>query len=946
MPKDLVTNLSSDREAQIAANLNLYLFQEVWNETYRALRNNIRPIRYKQRAITGSMSIEDVHFLLPNTRDPFYIFILKRETIPALTWPKALPEEWIPSDVLCNDYQILLDSYHIHGVMFHKKHVFIKKCKMNESFIIAINKTMIAKTLLTPADMDGVRFTIYYDYDLVNNITVYSFDVPPWDSNLAERYNIYRTYTNLQSTEVEDRKPAVIFFLNGIETQATGAANMPLDCHVDIIFDRNVALDFIYDLTDPNLNVGYFSEMDECDKTIVHIPKDYNPNNWMITHNAIEIYVRKKAPERDGTYKGLYLHRCADRSVGQITHQDISIPNYILDAYRDYLDTPEIILRVIWRQHKDINVLIRDKNYIDILYQVNEDQAIIQYLGGLHIWTQAFYFWTANYLEQSLFVKSIFDIPDIVTVENMTLYIEALGYYNTMFLLSKHIHRCVITEAYAGGYVFAKPIVYRGYPVAAIAYANGIHIPDYEMSLSQISDSQVAVKFPERINEEGTQLTVELHRDGIRDIYRIIPNANNAAIEIPYTDFDLIEEVDCLSPITKYGKTTSRGFVLIKNFAGQIAITTTSDGKLRLTFSNVCYNRRFYIQAKPRVYVWHSSIEQDNIDIQSKVEDGDLLAFSLEKTVKYELLDGQIELVQDQDKVPIWDVDSIISFVNNRYLTRNIDFTVQTVTHVSDQAENPVVMNVIVIQNLSYLKSNGTNTLEVYCTSGNDESLEQGFCAPRLLYTENDLSKATVSAVLHDNKAVLFSDGCSIIHVDGYYTDADVKANYITKDPTWKFRDWVTGNPIEIRTTVPYFLSDYMKRYHVNDDIERIDTINEYYFNRVLKRIPIEVLETPHLLYSIYLATILHDVIRHKLAISYDPDGERMLAQLVQYDYLKEVDLVLQKQIDLTYADTFPHYLSLVVEDIDQYILCKGLLKALMPKDEISHKREWDLIHP
>lgn len=942
MPSDLVTSLSADREAQIAANLNLYLFQEVWNETYRALRNNIRPIRYKRRAVTGSISVEDENILLPTTKDPYYVFVLKREVIPALTWPKVISQGWIPSDTLCNQYQILLDCYHVHGTMMHKKHVYVCKHVPSDSYLVAVNKIMYSK-ILEPVDADGIRFTIYFDYDLVNNIEVYSYDIPPWDSNLAERYAVYKKYKECQQTVVEDRSPAVIFFLNGIETQATGAANMPLDCHVDIIFDKNVALDFIYDLTDPNLNVGYFSEMDSLDKTIVHIPKKYNPDNWMITHNAIELYIRKKNPEPDGTYKGLYLHRCADRSVGQITHQDISIPNYILDAYRDYLDSTEITLRVMWRQHKDINDLIRDKNYIDILYQMNSDQAIIQYLGGIHLWSSAFTFWTASHLEQSFFIKTIFDVPDIVTIENMALYIEALGYYNTMFLLSKHVHRATVTEHFGGGYLFAKPIVYRGYPCAAIAYADGIHIPNHEIGVSQISDTHVAVTWPERVNVVGVQLAVELHRDGIKDIYRVEPTSGNAEIEIPLTDIDLIEEVDCLRENTKYGVTTRRGFKIIEQYAGKIAKTITASGKLRLTFGSACYGKKYYIQARPRTYVWHSSLNSE-IDIQKKMEQGDALMFPLTKMVKYHLVDGNIDFTQDQDRIPIWDVDSILVFLNDRYLVRNIDFTVQTVMNESVDYEEVVATQVVVIQNYNYLRPSN-NTLEIYSTSGDDESIEYGHVAPRVSILEEDTTPK-ISAVIHDNKTVLYSQDCSMIHVNGYFTQAYVQANYIVQADTWKVRDWVTGNPIEVRTTIPYFLSDYMKRHHVNDDTERIDTINKYYFERVLVRLPIEVLDTPHEVYSVYICKILHDILDGSLVLSFDPDASRMISQLGDYKYLEDIDLIMQKKIDLTYVDIYIHYLHLTVQDVEQYRLCTALLKVITPPDIISHKYEQDLEHP
>lgn len=942
--------MTEDKELQIAHYLNLYLFQNVWNEGYRASRNNILPQLLTKRAINGGLAIYGEHLSLPNDNDPFYVFAASRTSMGALVWPKRLEHQWISTDDLVGNYGILLDVYHIHGKMLHKKHVHVYQIPNSHGYLVAINKRMYNK-VLTPADLDGIRFTAYFDYDIQNSIEVFSYDVPTIDNTFGTRFQIWEKYKALQTTAVTERRPAVLFFINGEEvSNLPGAAAIPLGSCVDIQIDRNAYIDLELDLTESKNSAQFFSEMDECYKNIIHVPRTENPNNYVMTHNAFEIYVRKRAPEADGSYKGLYLHRCAERTVTNITHQDLGIPTYILDAYRDYLGTTEITLRIYWRRHEDANVLVRDKNYIDLLYSLqHKDDVIVGYLSGYYKHSKDLPFWLAAHLEKSAYVETFFDVKDIVTPENIHHYIEALGYYNTMFLLAKHVHRAVITEAYDGGYLFPKPLVYQGNPVAAIVYANGIKVPHKDIRLNNISDQYAAVGVNENWDALGTQLTVEFHRDGVQALYKIEPKRNQTELTIPATEYDIIEEISSETKTEKYDYESLTGCQRYTKETGNVARRNNGNGTYTLIFGPATYGKTYYVQPKPRTLYWSSEEPDDQIDIQQKLENGDPLFFNLTKRVKYESVNNTNAFCQKGERCLIWDTDSCMVFVNNRYLIRDIDYTIQD---VSDRLGN-VAMKILVIQNHSYLLQDEKNTLEIYCTSAVDENREYGYCAPRLVeipegsnpdIDQND--EAVVSAVIKDNRTVLYNDGTSIIHVNGYYTDAEVKGNFIIKDPSWK-RDWKTANPVEVRTSVPYFVSDYLKKYHEDDDLSRIEAINRIYFNQDLRRVNIEVIEDPHLIYSIYTSAVLRDVLNKKnLALSYDPDLRRMHQQLEKYKYLADADLVYQELLDLQYVDIYPHYKQLIAPDIETYQLLMALCRATMPADPISNKKDIDLKHP
>lgn len=946
------TILTEEKEQMIANNLNLYLFQNVWNETYRALRNNIKPHLYSQRSQTGSIIVYGESLELPTTTDPYHIFVVSRDTVPGLMWPKQIESTWISSDELITKHNVLFDAYHIHGKMLHKKHVHLYKLHNGVGYLVAVNKNMFNK-LLTVDDITGIRFTVYYDHDITNDITVQSFDIPASDSSYMVRSPIFKEYENLlaESSQAVDRKPAVLMFINGVETVPVGIGSIPLNSHVDLHIDRNVGIDIEIDLTDVELNAQFFSEIDECYKQIIHIPRTENPNNYMLTHNAIEIYVRKKNKEADGTIKGLYLHRCAERSVTQITHQDIAIPTYILEAYRDYFGTSEITLRLYWRQHEGVNTLVRDSNYIDLLYQnQHHDRVIIGYLAGTYKYAKELYFWTAQHLEKSEFTRMLFDVPDVVKKENITTYIDALGFYNVMFLLSSHVYTTTITDTYEGNYMFPKPLVYQGFPMAAIMYLNGEKIGNDNVIVNNISDTHVVVGLTENVNPPlGAKLSVELHRDGIQEIYKITPQLGNTILTFPATEYDILEEFTDEYPVEKFDYSTTTGLSEFTQFAGNISRTTLSDGRYQYTFGPHTYGRTFYIQPKPRVYYWSSANPHDGMNIQEKIQNGDPLLFKLEKYVTFEVINNEVVYCSHGEKCAIWDTDNVIVYVNGRYLIRDIDFTI---IDVPDRKTN-LGMKILNIQNYSYLKQDDENTLEVYCTSATDESREFGYCAPRKASlpegnTPDDSIPETMAGVIQNNRTVVYDDRASIVHVNGYFTQIDISGNFITPAGTWSYHPWNVANPIEVRTTVPYFVSEYLNKYHENDDLEKIELLNKYYYNQDLRKVPVEVVTQSHLVYSIHLATILRNILtKQDTEISYDPDIERMWQQLGDYEYLKAADMIYQKDmLDRMYVDVYPHYKQLVAPDSDTYRLMQAIIRACMPVDNITNKKDVDLVHP
>lgn len=940
------SNISLEKEQMIAANLNLYLFQNVWNETKRALRNNVLPQMLNARSMNGTLTIYGEATQLPNLTDPFFVYAVSRSSTPGLQWPKNLEHVWISTDELINKYNILLDVYHIHGKMMHKKDVHVYKLPNAQGFLIAVNKKMSSK-VIPVTEMPNLRLTVYFDMDIENDIVVKSYTVPAQDNNYTQRALIWNQYQSFLTVAPGTMPPAVLMFINGIETKPVDVSSIPLNAAVDLHADYNVAMEMEVDLTSEKLNAGFFSDLDKVYKQIVHVPMAKNPKQYIMTHNAMEIYVRKKQPEADGTYQGLYLHRCADRSVTQITHQDIGIPMYILDAYRDYFGTSEITLRVYWRKHDSPNYLIRDKNYIDLMYyNAHSDQEIIGYLSGMHQWSEILSFWKASHLEQSAYVAMFFDVPDVITPENMTYYIEALGYYNVMCLLCKHVYRTIITDWYHGGYTFQKPLVYQGSPVSAVVYADGVKLNNSLVTIRNDDDYYVTINVPDTL-PLGTKLAVEMFLSGLKNIYTIKPEFGSTTITLPATEYTIVEEMPSTVTIKKYDQEAKTGYSEFTKTPGNVVKKTLADGSYQLTFGPATFGRRFYIVPKPRVHYWSSEIDTATMNIHEKMENKDPLFFPLIAKVIREGVNN--ETGYTNMTMPLWDSSSMLIYINGRYLIRDVDYTIQTVKNY----EGYMCMQILVIQNLSYLDKDN-NILEVYSTSASIENREYGYCAERknLGLISSGSSTGTTDApieitgTIRDNRTFIYYPETTIAHVNGYYSNVLAKGNSLGMDPDW-LRPWETGNPLEVRTSVPYFISDYLKKYHVNDDLERIELLNKYFYNRDLRMPDKIIITSSHLLYSVYTATVLRDVLMEKnLELSYDPDNERMINQLQAYDYLKDIDLITNKLVDLTYVDGYPHYSQLIAPDVEMYRLLQALMRATMPEDNVSNKQDVDLTHP
>lgn len=209
-----------------------------------------------------------------------------------------------------------------------------------------------------------------------------------------------------------------------------------------------------------------------CDREIVHIPKDNNPDNKLITYVTCDIYLipgsiteEKRSEGYTSNVNGVYFHQC-DRAdvLHQLTHNDFSINVDALDAVAssngfDYKrsgsgvvisDNLDYTIRVVCRSYtkksdEDIKLYedyisknaltnfsfsaVRDANYCDLLYSYNHtDATILKFLTeNEDVSSYNMYFWGASWLE----ANSAYAVAMMGRVGPTTKNTSKAGYYRT-----------------------------------------------------------------------------------------------------------------------------------------------------------------------------------------------------------------------------------------------------------------------------------------------------------------------------------------------------------------------------------------------------------------------------------------------------------------------------------------------------------------------------------
>lgn len=863
--------------------INQYLFDNVWNEPVSEYRINVHPSLITKYSQVGSFHVADANIFLPTLDESYFVWYMKSTDINLGLKLKSCV--WYDTVSICNDFRTLIHTYSSSGNMLPKCSVFLRYNRRRSTIYIAIKKDALYKLTPTPP-LNTIYLTFYYDSDTMNDVKVYSTYV----THRSRIPSIQSEVDNLLSTMRNSY--CLTEFKNGIEiTDVHNTPVLEVDSYYDYIVDNNIEFTFDVDLTNSSEAPVFLSELDYVWKQLIHIPRALNPNNEILTHNTCDFFIRRKR----GKVYGRYLHRATTgRTVSQVTHNDMSIPLFIVDAYRDYLQTQDVVIHGVVRKHDKNNRLIRDACYIDLLYnEIHDDSDIIRFLSNEN--STDITWWKASNLEKSTYVKMMFDTPNGVTIDNVSKYVDALGYYSVINLLCKRITDTRITNDFSGTLKFTLPLIYSGCKVVPIIYLNGKMLSfdkyeytcDTDLNTCKISiDDSIYVPV-------GSLMSVEFFITDDTRMFIVTPGENDVySFDIPYKNFRVFSRIEHVAENKGIATSSNYSYEEILPSHNQYIINQTSTGS-RITFISSISDTEFLIQNSDACYTKRFII--DNL-----TDRGDNLVFPLFNTVS-----------GSNENRPILDISNIAVFLNNDYLVRGIDYFINTV-----KVDGNECFSELVIQTMDHFKENASDKVEILINSTKMEELNIGF---------------SINDKLTDKTPVcIFFPNISSVHINSRLErDAEYHGTYV-EVPSGKYPE---GSIFEIQTSVPSIVSDFVKKYSRNLDLQRIEILNNYFY-KVTNVVP-EILEMEgkHRIYSTFMNSFIRAILDGNVQVVNEPDLNRARRTIKPFLYLKDMDLSFT-EIDKHFIDLYPQYVNYAI-DPDTKNIIDRFIRENMPENTI-----------
>lgn len=864
--------------------INQYLFDNVWNEPVSEYRINVHPQPIKMQSVSGSFQTTDGNILLPTTNESYYIWYMKYSDVNIGLGFNTC--EWYDSVSVCNDFNTLIHAYLVTGEVLPKHSVYFRYNRSRSIVFIAIKKRAF-NLQANASKINSLYLTIYYDSDVANTAKVFSIYV---DSRanirpLQRQLDIFlRGLTN---------DSQLLVFRDCIEITNGIIPITDYGVWYDYIIDKNIVAKIDIDIGNNSEDPVFLSARDRVWKQLIHIPKAKNPNNEVYTHNTCDIFIRNK--DKPSTY-GKYLHRVSStgRTVSQVTHNDLAIPLFIIDAYRDYLQTQNVSIHLIVRKHDKDNVLIPNKEYIDLLYsESHTDKQIVDILTGKG--PDYLPFWQASNLEQSTYVKMMFDTPDdYATTENVHEYIDALGYYNTVNLLCRHVIDTTVTDGYTGVINYPLPLMFLGLKVLPLIYINGKLLSANYYSYESLIDSNICkVTISRSIYvRPGDVITAIMHLTENNDIYVFTPRSNNLTMRISYNTPQVYQVLDT-DLIRSINRSTTNSYKLCGRYSNIYTVVEMTDDYFEIAFNTAYIGKTFIISNVNASYL-------KTYDLAEYTTTGKTIAIPM-----------QLPSTTDRDvQVPVLGTPTVSVYLNRNYLVEGIDYAINRLYDADDN----IAISEIVIQSMDNFNPTGSDTLTVLYNAASIDDSSKGFSIQDKLYDETPIN------LVYDKLTTVHVDGTLVRNYDNHKTYIQLPAE-----------TYGEGSVFEIRTTVPKVVHDFLNNYTRNNDYERIALLNRY-FGGIMPEDPgLLVLERKHRIYSVFLNNFINDLKSGKIEVVYDPDINRMAEFIRPYLYLKNMDICYGDN-DQRFIDYYPQYVNYEVDAKLKKVI-DLFIKIYMPKN-------------
>lgn len=623
---------------------------------------------------------------------------------------------------------------------------------------------------------------------------------------------------------------------------------------------------------------NYIDTINKGNYTLLHIPKENNPNNAIYTFNDMSIYIKNNVSS-----KSIYFNRSTTGAINQITHNDISINNLELSAAQDTLNTTNISVILKLRSHQN-KYIIQDINYINYLYELPDDE-IVQFLLAKNSDT-SLSFWSLLNLQQSLQTSLFFNVTNDTSLSTLAKYTNGLGYDCIANVLSGYDDTTILNQSSTVTIPVKKPIILSDSSTKNIFYMNGKKVMD---TLYKYSDNGLSIGYTTLSKDlyippkSNCRNQLFQHNDSTHELFS--PKIGVTQVTVNMTDFKiyLMNDID---PIQGFNRTYTKSFTEVTPDNHSLVTTIGTDSSI-LAFGYLYYNKTFIIVNNTYTY-------STSINLDTDMSEGNVLYHDLD-----------ILYSDDVTTLPLLNSSNIEAHLNGYYLIPDIDYNVITYIDTNGYfcGRQFILTNNIFLQESS-------NILEIMNHTA------------RIDYQTIDY---VLNGQLNQNGEIDFElVNSSKVYINGLLQNYNSDIFSMTLDVP-------NGSPYIIRNIIPKQTDVYLSTYNQNSDNPNKQAIQKYFTKEfTVAQDPIFV-NKMHIVFSPYFTYLIQQINNGSLVLTNDPDNTKFINQVSQYDYIKNMDQTLSDSTiinfnfvywNITYSDT-------VINDSTQYALFKKLVTLI-----------------
>jgi len=824
--------------SQICQLLNNYLFNNVWNGPNTNFKKNTQLQRLFKRygsvgkhSSTGSFRTPSHTIQLPNPNEPYYIYYIDRSILDYSGI--EVTNEWKSLDSF-NGTQFTFTAVNVGRTLSRCK-IFLYHYIPSNDILVAISKKMMLKLCGAGFDPDECNLIIYDNWDNGNTVSHTSIEVVT-EADRVIAWN--QTQTNPTSV-----------FINGQLQTTFGYPDIHIGDYIDVVKDSRITSTYTIDMSIEEGKNLFISPEDNRLYAICHIPKAHNPLNKVLSHLTMDVYA---SPVQPTGIKGLLL--CSkELTFKQITHNDIGIPDDLLMAYGNLLGTQEIELFIQIREYSHTTTLVRDKNYIDLLYK-HTDTEIVNFLIGMQVLNLDF--WTAEHLCQSNYVKYMTSLPSFVNKTNIDTYVETFGYQHTLALLIDSVRKFVYDVDIQYPFVVRNPAL----------FVNNM-LPLVTVGDSKINNNNLIVKHSidyttigiDGVDEiaEGTPVIIEMIETSTLTNFTFTTTPTIDRITLPSNQYEIYRKQVTVEVVEGIDVVYNTSYV--KLVSPSYTVTTVGNNFTYIFTTGLFWNEVIFVPVEGTFVV------SKNINYSMNV---------LEPIY----VDLTIPIPGTADTIPALNIRTTKVYLNGKTLVEGVDYLFKEY-----KINGNVCGTQIVVFNANY--SAESNVLEVIFSRNESEKFYTFF------------SSSTDSVI--DNSYVWF-DSIGTVCVDGIQTLGVQNTNrgVIVTSPHR------AGALVESSCVYPKQFKDFIDRFR-SDEAEVRERLLTEYFDALTPPDPTEdiAIPYPHYLYSLKVCMVVRDMLNGSLQIAYEPAESRSInLDLSNYAHLDVIDII-NTDIDKRFID-------------------------------------------